>query len=71
MSVENIYVSVSGENKNGEAGTTAADLFAEDREIVVARVNDVLVDLSHTLADGDTVVPVSIHEEDGLNVLRH
>lgn len=71
MSVENISVSVSGENKNVEAGTTAADLFAEDREIVVARVNDVLVDLSHTLADGDTVVPVSIHEEDGLNVLRH
>lgn len=71
MSVENISVSVSGENKNVEAGTTATDLFAEDREIVVARVNDVLVDLSHTLADGDTVVPVSIHEEDGLNVLRH
>lgn len=71
MSAENISISVSGENKSVEAGTTAADLFAEDREIVVARVNDVLVDLSHELADGDAVVPVSIHEEDGLNVLRH
>lgn len=71
MSLENISVSVSGENKSVEAGSTAGDLFTEDREIVVARVNDELVDLSHVLADGDTVVPVSIHEEDGLNVLRH
>ncbi len=68
MSIE---ITVAGEPRNVEAGTTAADLFAENREIVVARVNDVLVDLSHEVAAGDTVVPVSIHEEEGLNVLRH
>lgn len=71
MSAENISVSVAGESKSVATGTTAGDLFAENNEIVVARVNDVLVDLSHTLADGDTVIPVSVHEEDGLNVLRH
>lgn len=68
MSIE---ITVAGEPRNVEAGTTAADLFTENREIVVARVNDVLVDLSHEVAAGDTVVPVSIHEEEGLNVLRH
>ncbi|MBM7050460.1 threonine--tRNA ligase [Rothia sp. ZJ1223] len=68
MSIE---ITVAGESRSVEAGTTAAELFAEDREIVVARVNDVLVDLSHELTAGDTVVPVSINEPEGLNVLRH
>lgn len=66
-----LSINLAGAPQTVEAGTTAADLFAEQPEIVVARVNDVLVDLTHELADGDTVVPVSIHEEDGLNVLRH
>lgn len=69
--MSNISISVNGEARSVEAGTTAADLFGEDKEIVVARVNDVLVDLSRELAEGDVVVPVSVHEEDGLNVLRH
>ncbi|WP_237210479.1 threonine--tRNA ligase [Rothia nasimurium] len=66
-----LSISVAGAAQQVEAGTTAADLFAEDREIVVARINGKLVDLSTELTDGDTVEPVSIHEEDGLNVLRH
>lgn len=66
-----LSISVAGAAQQIEAGTTAADLFAEDREIVVARINGKLVDLSTELTDGDTVEPVSIHEEDGLNVLRH
>lgn len=66
-----LSITVAGAAQQVEAGTTAADLFAEDREIVVARINGKLVDLSTELTDGDTVEPVSIHEEDGLNVLRH
>ena len=41
-------------------GTTAADLFADDRSIVVARVNGELRDLAHELADGDVVEPVPV-----------
>lgn len=66
-----LSITVAGAAQQAPAGTTAADLFAEDREIVVARINGKLVDLSTELTDGDTVEPVSIHEEDGLNVLRH
>ncbi|MEX3609860.1 threonine--tRNA ligase [Rothia sp. LK2588] len=66
-----ISISVSGEPQSVAAETTPADLFAEDREIVVAKVNDVLVDLTHELKDGDTVVPVSIHDPEGIEVLRH
>ena len=54
-----------------ETGTTSAALFAEDRSIVVARVNGELVDLDQPLADGDVVEPVAIDSEDGLRVLRH
>lgn len=38
---------------------------------IVARVNGELVDLTHPLVDGDTVVGVTANEPDGLAVLRH
>lgn len=66
-----LSITVAGVPQQVEAGSTAADLFAQDREIVVARINGKLVDLSTVLAEGDSVEPVSIHEEEGLNVLRH
>jgi threonyl-tRNA synthetase len=52
-------------------GTTAAQVFGDDRTVVVARVNGVLRDLGHELADGDVVEPVAIDSSDGLVVLRH
>ncbi|MEZ0165217.1 threonine--tRNA ligase [Kineococcus sp. LSe6-4] len=53
------------------AGTTAAELFTQERDVVVARVNGELRDLSHVLADGDVVEGVPVSSEDGLAVLRH
>ncbi|WP_432484077.1 threonine--tRNA ligase [Kineococcus esterisolvens] len=53
------------------AGTTAGELFADERDVVVARVNGELRDLSHPLADGDEVEGVLLSSEDGLAVLRH
>ena len=70
MSAE-ITVHVAGSEHAVPVTTTAADLFEGRREIVVARVNGELVDLAHVLSDGDTVEPVTIDSEDGLNVLRH
>ncbi|MDH6114238.1 threonyl-tRNA synthetase [Kitasatospora sp. MAP12-15] len=52
-------------------GTTAADLFADDRAIIAARVGGVLKDLAHQLQDGDEVEPVELGSPDGLNILRH
>ncbi|SNV22728.1 Threonine--tRNA ligase [Dermatophilus congolensis] len=70
-----ITVTVAGEQRTVEQGTTAADLFADDKRIVVARLTDAdtnrLVDLAHVLNDGDTIEGVDISSEDGLNVLRH
>ena len=66
-----ITVNVAGSERSVPAQTTASDLFGEDRAVVVARVNGELRDLAHVLADGDSVEPVRIHEEEGLAVLRH
>jgi threonyl-tRNA synthetase len=52
-------------------GTTAADLFADDRTVVVARINGELRDLAQVLESLDVVEPVTIDSADGLAVLRH
>ena len=66
-----ISVTVAGDERSVAEGTTAADLFADDRSVVVARVGDQLVDLAHVLHDGDVVEAVTIDSPDGLDVLRH
>ena len=73
MSDVQIVVRTEGrdERRSVTTGTTAAALFEGRREVVVARVNDELRDLTHELADGDVVEPVGVDSEDGLNVLRH
>ncbi|MFF1766315.1 threonine--tRNA ligase [Streptomyces sp. NPDC058249] len=52
-------------------GTTAADLFADQRTIVAARVGGELKDLAYQVKDGEEVEPVEISSEDGLGILRH
>jgi threonyl-tRNA synthetase len=53
------------------AGTTAADVFAGDKDVVVARVNGQLRDLATVLHDGDDVAPVSADSPEGRSVIRH
>ncbi len=52
-------------------GTTAADLFGDDRDVVVARVNGELRDLAWVLSDGDEVEPVPADSPAGRSVIRH
>ncbi|MFG3226269.1 threonine--tRNA ligase [Kitasatospora sp. NPDC048194] len=52
-------------------GTTAAELFADDRSIIAARVGGQLKDLSYVVQDGEEVEPVAIGSKDGLDILRH
>lgn len=66
-----ISVTIAGSERSVPEQTTAADVFGEDRAVLVARVNGELRDLAHVLADGDVVEPVTAQEQDGLDVLRH
>lgn len=52
-------------------GTTAADLYADQREVVVAHINGELKDLSTELSNGDVVERVLVSDPEGLEVLRH
>ncbi|NJC22228.1 threonyl-tRNA synthetase [Arthrobacter pigmenti] len=62
---------VNGEEQRVTTGTTGADLFGEQRDVVVVRVNGELWDLSRALEDGAEVEPVTIDSPQGLEVLRH
>ena len=53
------------------AGTTAAELYADDPDVIVARVNGELRDLAWVLADGDIVQPVATDSDEGRAVVRH
>ena len=55
-----------------DPGARAYDAVGDKaRQVVVARVNGEVVDLSHELSDGDHVEPILISEPTGLSVLRH
>jgi threonyl-tRNA synthetase len=66
-----ISIKVDGQAKSVAADQKPTHLFAEQKEIVVCRVNGELKDLWTDLKDGDEVEAVSISSPDGLNVLRH
>jgi threonyl-tRNA synthetase len=66
-----ITVSVAGTQRTVAAGTTAADLFGEDKSVVVARIAGELCDLAQVLADGNVIEPVGLDSDEGLAVLRH
>ena len=66
-----ISVTVDGAARSIEADQKPTHLFAEQREIVVCKVNGNLKDLWTDLADGDVVEGVSISSPEGLAVLRH
>jgi threonyl-tRNA synthetase len=68
---EKIRIVVAGSERQVDAGTTAADLFADNREVIAARVGDDLVDLARELTDRDQVEPVEISSDDGRAILRH
>ena len=52
-------------------GTKAWELFADDPDVIAARVGDRLSDLSYELVDGDEVEAIAIGSADGHDILRH
>ena len=66
-----ISITVDGAKLQVEADQRPTHIFAENKEIVVCKVNGVLKDLWTDLADGDVVESVLISSPTGLEVLRH
>ena len=66
-----ISVKVDGVAQKIASDIRPTQIFAEDKSIVVCRVNGELKDLWSELFDGDVIEGVSISSPDGLAVLRH
>jgi threonyl-tRNA synthetase len=66
-----ISVSVDGAVRSIEADQKPTHIFAENKEIVVCKVNGVLKDLWTDLVEGDVIEGISISSAEGLAVLRH
>jgi threonyl-tRNA synthetase len=66
-----ISITVDGAKIQVEADQRPTQIFADNKEIVVCKVNGILKDLWSDLADGDVVEGISISSPDGLAVLRH
>jgi threonyl-tRNA synthetase len=69
--VSDLRITVDGSERQVAAGTTAAEVFEGDRQVVAARVGGELRDLAHVLSDGDVVEAVAIDSADGRSILRH
>jgi threonyl-tRNA synthetase len=59
------------EERTVTAGTKAWELYADDQDVVAARVAGELKDLAYVLEDGDEVESVAIGSADGRAILRH
>jgi len=66
-----ISITVDGVAHQVEADQRPTHFFADNKDVVVCRVNGVLKDLWTELRDGDLVESVLISSPDGLEVLRH
>ena len=66
-----IKVSVNGKAQSIQSDQKPSNLFSNDTDIVVCRINGDLRDLWSDLSEGDVIESVSINSPDGLNVLRH
>jgi threonyl-tRNA synthetase len=66
-----ISITVDGAKIQVEADQRPTQIFADNKEIVVCKINGILKDLWSELVDGDVVEGISISSPDGLAVLRH
>ena len=66
-----ISVTVDGSAVTIDSEQRPTQIFAEKKEIVVCKINGVLMDLWTDLKHGDLVEGISISSPEGLSVLRH
>jgi threonyl-tRNA synthetase len=59
------------EERTVTTGTKAWELYADQPDVIAARVGGALRDLAYELEDGDEVEPVAVDSKDGRDILRH
>lgn len=71
MAQSPISITVNGEQREVDASDTGTQIFAEDKNIIAIRLNGELRDLYTPLKDDDSIEPVTLDSEDGVNIMRH
>lgn len=66
-----ISITVDGHATKVEQEVRPTQIFADQKEVVVCKINGTLRDLWTDLSDGDVVEALSISSPEGLAVLRH
>jgi threonyl-tRNA synthetase len=66
-----IEIIVNGQNTSISDDQRPTNIFSEQKDVVVCRINGELRDLWTDLQAGDIVEPISISSPEGLKVLRH
>lgn len=66
-----LTLTVSGDERSVEQGTTGTDLFGDDRAVVAMLVDGEQQDLFRELAGGAAVEPITVDSEAGLAIMRH
>ena len=66
-----IKVRVDGKDVSVAENSNIIDLFKDDKNVVVAKLNGKLVDLVTSLKNGDEVISVTASSDEGLSVIRH
>ena len=66
-----ISISVDGLARKVEGDQRPTNIFSDQKDIVVCKINGTLRDLWSDLSDGDIIEGISISSPEGLSVLRH
>ncbi|HLS33004.1 MAG TPA: threonine--tRNA ligase, partial [Brevibacterium sp.] len=64
-------ITLEGQSHAFEEGMTAARLFEGRRDVVAIRLNCAPADLGRELVPGDDIAPITLADQDGLDILRH
>ena len=54
-----------------EEGMTGAAVYADRPEVIAIRLNGAPADLHRELTAGDSIAPITLADQDGLDILRH
>jgi len=65
------YIQLEGKQIPFEAGMTGTTVYADRKDVIAIELNGASADLDRELSPGDVVNPITLADDEGLNILRH
>ncbi|PMB99369.1 threonine--tRNA ligase [Brevibacterium luteolum] len=64
-------IQLEGKQIPFEAGMTGTTVYADRKDVIAIELNGASADLDRELSPGDVVNPITLADDEGLNILRH